>query len=251
MRILLPLLWAVAVCAQQPSPAIPPVIPPPLRTAAQLINDFGNTARYAADNQKVEASENDGNRVVFMGDSITDIWGRGNNGSVFFPGKPYVNRGISGQTTAQMLLRFYPDVIALKPKAVVILAGTNDIGGNLGPVSMESIEQNLAAMSDLARANNIKVVLSSLTPVCDYHRPQTATRPPEKILELNRWIKAYVASHHLVYLDYYSSTVDDKGFFKAEITNDGLHPNAAGYEIMGPLAEKAIAEAFGMQVSVH
>jgi lysophospholipase L1-like esterase len=144
-----------------------------------------------------------------------------------------------------MLLRFYPDVVALQPQAVVILAGTNDIGGNLGPVSMESVEQNLAAMADMSRANNIKVVLSSLTPVCDYHRPQTATRPPEKILELNQWIKGYAASHHLVYLDYYSATVDDKGFFKAEITGDGLHPNAAGYQIMGPLAEKALAEALG------
>jgi len=245
MRTLIPLLWATVAWAQQPSSVSPPVIPPPLRVASQLINDFGNTARYAADNQRVAASPNEGNRVVFMGDSITDGWGRGNNGSVFFPGKPYVNRGISGQTTAQMLLRFYPDVVVLKPRAVVILAGTNDIGGNLGPVSMESIEENLAAMADLSRANNIKVVLASLTPVCDYHRPQTATRPPEKILELNRWIKSYAASHHLVYLDYFSATVDDKGFFKAEITGDGLHPNAAGYEIMGPLAEKAIAEALG------
>jgi lysophospholipase L1-like esterase len=245
MRILLPLVWATAMCAQQPATP-PPVVPPPLRSLSQLVNDFGNTARYAADNQKAAASQN---LVVFMGDSITDGWGRGNNGSVFFPGKAYVNRGISGQTTAQMLLRFYPDVIALHPKVVVILAGTNDIGGNLGPVSMESIEQNLAAMADLSRANNIKVVLASLTPVCDYHRPQTATRPPEKILELNRWIKNYVASHHLVYLDYFSATVDDKGFFKAEITGDGLHPNAAGYEIMGPLAEKAIAEALGSEAT--
>ncbi|MGO9258497.1 MAG: SGNH/GDSL hydrolase family protein [Bryobacteraceae bacterium] len=245
MRILLPLLWVTVAWAQQPSPATPPAVPSALRGVYQLINDFGNTARYAADNQKLATSPAEANRVVFMGDSITDGWGRGNNGSVFFPGKPYVNRGISGQTTAQMLLRFYPDVVALQPKAVVILAGTNDIGGNLGPVSLESVEQNLAAMADMSRANNIKVVLASLTPVCDYHRPQTATRPPEKILELNRWIKGYAASHHLVYLDYYSATVDDKGFFKAEITGDGLHPNAAGYEIMGPLAEKAIAEALG------
>ena len=245
MRTLIPLVWATVLCAQPPSSVSPTVIPPPLRVAAQLINDFGNTARYAADNRKVAAEPNEGNRVVFMGDSITDIWGRGHNGSVFFPGKPYVNRGISGQTTAQMLLRFYPDVIDLKPKAVLILAGTNDIGGNLGPVSMESIEENLAAMSDLARANNIKVILASLTPVCDYHRPQTATRPPEKILELNRWIKGYVASHRLVYLDYYSATVDDKGFFKADITNDGLHPNEAGYAIMAPLAQKAIDQALG------
>ena len=124
-----------------------------------------------------------------MGDSITDGWGRSNYPAImspFFPGKPYVNRGISGQTTAQMLLRFYPDVIALKPKLVVFLAGTNDIAGNLGPVTMESIENNLAAMADIARANGIKVVLGSVMPVCDYHRPQTAQRPPEKIKALNR-----------------------------------------------------------------
>jgi lysophospholipase L1-like esterase len=144
-----------------------------------------------------------------------------------------------------MLMRFYPDVIELHPKAVLILAGTNDIGGNLGPVTMESIEQNLEAMADIARANNIKVILASLLPVCDYHRPQIAQRPPEKILQLNRWMKDYAAAHRMVYLDYFSSTVDDKGFFKAEITGDGLHPNAAGYAIMGPLAQKAIEEALG------
>jgi lysophospholipase L1-like esterase len=128
---------------------------------------------------------------------------------------------------------------------VLILAGTNDIGGNIGPVSLETIENNLMAMSDMARANGIKVILASLTPVCDYHRPQTEARPPATINALNRWIKDYTEKNHLVYLDYFSSTVDDKGFFKAEITNDGLHPNAAGYKIMGPLAEKAIAEALG------
>jgi len=215
-----------------------------MRSVYQLINDFGNTARYAADDQKLAAAP-DAGRVVFMGDSITDGWGRGNNGSTFFPGKPYVNRGISGQTTAQMLLRFYPDVVDLRPRAVVILAGTNDIGGNIGPVTMDSIQQNLAAMADIARANNIKVVMSSVMPVCDYHRPQTQDRPPEKILALNRWIKAFAATHGMIYLDYFSAMVDSKGFLKAEITGDGLHPNAAGYAIMGPLAEKAIEEALG------
>jgi lysophospholipase L1-like esterase len=244
MRILLPVFWAATLCAQTAPPSPPPSIPWAMRGVYQLINDFGNTARYAADNQKVAAVP-EANRVVFMGDSITDGWGRGNNGSVFFPGKPYVNRGISGQTTAQMLLRFYPDVVALKPKAVVILAGTNDIGGNTGPVTMESIEQNLAAMADISRANHIRVVLSSVLPVCDYHQPQTGSRPPEKILQLNRWMKEFAAGHNLVYLDYFAATVDDKGFLKADITGDGLHPNAAGYAIMGPLAERAIAQALG------
>lgn len=243
MRTCFVLLLAAAAWAQPQRPA-PVVAPPPLRQAAQLIGDYGNQARYAADNQKVEPPAPGEERVVFMGDSITDIWGRGVK-APFFPGKPYLNRGISGQTTAQMLLRFYPDVVELKPKAVVILAGTNDIGGNLGAVSLESIEQNLAAMTDIARANGIKVVLASLTPVCDYHRPQTAQRPPEEINKLNRWIKAYTERQHYVYLDYFSATVDDQGFFKAQITNDGLHPNEAGYEIMGPLAQKAIDQALG------
>ena len=239
---MLALVFSAAAFAQQ---AAPPQIPWNLRSIYQLVNDYGNLARYAADNEKLPAPAAGEERVVFMGDSITDGWGRGNNGSTFFPGKPYVNRGISGQVTAQMLLRFYPDVIALKPKAVLILAGTNDIGGNIGPVPLTTIENNLIAMTDMARANGIKVILASLTPVCDYHRPQTAARPPEQIDALNRWIKGYTGKNHLVYLDYFSSTVDDKGFFKAEITEDGLHPNAAGYRIMGPLAEKAIAEALG------
>jgi lysophospholipase L1-like esterase len=243
MRITFALVLSAAACAQAPAPTpAPTVAPPPLTAVAKLINDYGNLARYAADNQQVQPPASGEERVVFMGDSITDGWGR-NVKVPFFPGKPYINRGISGQTTAQMLLRFYPDVVALKPKAVVFLAGTNDIGGNLGPVTLESIENNLAAMADLARANGIRVVMASLTPVCDYHRPQIAQRPPEKILALNRWIQDYCARNHFVFLDYFNSTVDDKGFFKTEITNDGLHPNEAGYAIMGPLAQKAIDQA--------
>jgi len=241
MRFSLALLFTIGAWAQQPAPPLPP----PLRQVAQLINDFGNTARYAADNAKVQAPAAGEERVVFMGDSITDGWGRGQHPVPFFPGKPYINRGISGQTTAQMLLRFYPDVIALKPKAVLILAGTNDIGGNLGPVSLESIEQNLMAMSDMARANNIKVIIASLTPVCDNHRPQTAMRPPEKINALNQWIRDYTTKNGFTYLDYFTSTADEKGFFKADITDDGLHPNPKGYEIMAPLAQKAIDQTFG------
>jgi lysophospholipase L1-like esterase len=242
MRIAIAIVLTGAAWAQAPAPP-PPVTPPPLRGVATLINDYGNLARYAADNEKVTPPAPGEERVVFMGDSITDGWGRAVK-APFFPGKPYINRGISGQTTAQMLLRFYPDVVLLKPKAVVFLAGTNDIGGNLGAVTLESIENNLAAMADIARANGIRVVMASLTPVCDYHRPQqTAQRPPEKISALNAWIKDFCARNHFVFLDYYSSTVDDKGFFKSEITNDGLHPNEAGYAIMGPLAQKAIDQA--------
>ena len=245
MRTTIALLFAVAAWAQPAAP--PPPVPTPsvLAPVARMINDYGNTARYAADNQKVQPPAPGEDRVVFMGDSITDGWGRNNNGSTFFPGKPYINRGISGQVTPQMLLRFYPDVIALKPKVVVFLAGTNDIGGNIGPMTLEATESYLMSMADMARANNIKIVLGSLLPVCDYHRPQTQARPPEKILELNRWMKDYAAKTNAVYLDYFSATVDDKGFFKAELTGDGLHPNAAGYVVMGPLAEKAIAQALG------
>lgn len=246
MRLILAGLISIPLFAQ-PAPPPPNPAVPPLRGVNELINDYGNLRRYAADNQKIPAPAAGEDRVVFMGDSITDAWGRGNyaTSAPFFPGKPYINRGISGQTTAQMLLRFYPDVVAHKPKVVVFLAGTNDIAGNLGPVSMESIENNLAAMADIARANGIKVVLASLLPVCDYHRPQTAQRPPEKIKQLNEWIRTAAEKNNYVYLDYYSATLDDKGMFKADLTNDGLHPNAAGYKIMAPLAEEAIRKALG------
>jgi lysophospholipase L1-like esterase len=247
MRFTLAFLFLLPLLAQPPQqPPFP--VAPPVRGLNDLINDYGNQRRYAAENGKLAPPAGGEHRVVFMGDSITDSWGRSQNPDVaapFFPGKPYINRGISGQTTAQMLLRFYPDAIALKPEVVLFLAGTNDIGGNLGPVTNESIAQNITAMVDMARANGIKIVLGSVLPVCDYHRPQTAQRPPERILAVNRWMKEYAARNRFVYLDYFSATVDDKGFFKAELTYDGLHPNAAGYKVMAPLAEKAIAEALG------
>jgi len=181
-----------------------------------------------------------------MGDSITDGWHNPKSGG-FFPGKPYVNRGISGQTTPQMLIRFRPDVIELKPKVVVILAGTNDIAGNTGPTTLEAIEGNLSSMAELAKAHGIRVVLASLLPVSDYEvrdgKPinQTTRRPPEQIKALNSWMKDYVAKNHLVYLDYYSAMVDDKGFLKDELSDDGLHPNPQGYAVMNPLAAAAIA----------
>jgi lysophospholipase L1-like esterase len=222
-------------------------MPPQLRQAASLINDFGNTHRFAAENATVKPPAAGEQRVVFMGDSITDNLHNTQRFGPFFPGKPYFNRGIGGQVTGQMLLRFYPDVIALQPKAVIIFGGTNDIGGNIGPVPMETIENNLAAMADMARANGIKVIMASLTPVCDLpgRPPMTTGRPPENILTLNRWIREYSASHGYVFLDYFSATVDGKGFLRADLTEDGLHPTAKGYEIMNPLAEKAIAQALG------
>jgi len=245
MRIALFALSTLLLQAQAPAP--PQDVAPPrvrmLDPLAELINDYGNTARYAAENAKVPPPAAGEDRVVFMGDSITDGWGRG-IGS-FFPGKPYINRGISGQVTPQMLLRFHQDVIALKPRVVVILTGTNDIGGNVGPMTLNATEDYLVSMIDMARGNNIAVVLSSVMPVCDYIKPQTAQRPPEKILAINRWLKDYAERNNCVYLNYFSAMVDDKGMFRKELTYDGLHPNAAGYDVMSPLAEQAIAKALG------
>ncbi len=212
-----------------------------LARAQKTLLDWPNLNRYSAENAKLAPAASGEKRVVFMGDSITDSWGR--RGGKFWPDRPYVNRGISGQTTPQMLIRFRPDVIALGAKVVVILAGTNDLAANTGPMTLEQIEANLESMAQLAKANGIKVVMSSVMPVCDYHRPQTARRQPEKIIALNQWIQTYCKKNKLVYLDYYSAMLDDSKMLKKEITEDGLHPNAAGYAIMEPLAEKAIAAA--------
>jgi lysophospholipase L1-like esterase len=207
----------------------------------RILQDWADLSRYRDANVKLPPPAAGENRVVFMGDSITDGWGR--HYGAFFPGKPYVNRGISGQTTPQMLVRFRPDVVNLQPKVVVILAGTNDIAGNTGLESLEDIEGNIMSMAELAHANSIKVVLSSLTPVCDYIKPQTERRPPEKIVALNEWIKGYCQKTGDVYLDYYSATIDDHKMFKKDLTFDGLHPNTAGYDVMTPLAEEAIRQA--------
>jgi len=245
-----------AFCFGQAAPASRPVMPPDqvespdvAKLQAQIakdkktLQDWANLSRYREDNAKVGPPAPGEQRVVFMGDSITDGWGR--HYGKFFPGKPYVNRGISGQTTPQMLVRYRADVIALQPKAVVILAGTNDIAGNTGPESIEEIEGYLTSMTELAQANGIKVILSSLTPVCDYIRPQTERRPPSEIIALNAWIKNYCAKNGLVYLDYYDSMLDGNNMLKKELTYDGLHPNDAGYAVMGPLAEKGIETALG------
>jgi len=236
---------ATALLAQQSSQDPSALDAAKLKTALDRANrtlqDWPNLTRYRAENATVAAPAPGEERVVFMGDSITDGWGR--RYGKFFPGKPYINRGISGQTTPQMLIRFRPDVIDLKPKAVVILAGTNDISGNTGPSTLEMIEENLASMTELAQANGIKVVLSSVMPTCDYIQNQSDRRPNSKIIELNKWMKAYAASHRAVYLDYFTAMLDDQNNLKKELTYDGLHPNDAGYELIMPLAQKAVDQA--------
>ena len=214
---------------------------PQLQRAHQALNDFAALARYRDANAGTPPPAAGEDRVVFMGDSITDGWGKGK--APFFPGKPYFNRGISGQTTPQMLIRFRPDVIQLQPKVVVTLAGTNDIAGNTGPETLQNIEDNLTSMSELAKAHGIRVVLASVMPICDSLRQQSTRRPPQQIVTLNDWIKSYTAKNGFVYLDYYSATVDGSGMFKQELTYDCLHPNDAGYAVMAPLAERAISEA--------
>jgi lysophospholipase L1-like esterase len=213
------------------------------RTSLYL-NDFGELKHYGRANTQLKPAAAGEKRVVFYGDSITDMWRL----ETSFPGKPYVNRGIGGQTTAQLLVRFRPDVIALAPQAVVILAGTNDIAGNTGPTTLEEIEGNYASMAELARLHGIKVIFSSILPVHNYTpRAELAfpLRPLDKIVELNRWLRSYCAANGHVYLDYFSATVDAKGWLKKELADDGLHPGAAGYALMAALAQTAIDRALG------
>ena len=211
---------------------------------AVYTDDYGQLARYRAANATLQPPAAGENRVVFFGDSITDIWKLDES----FPGKPYVNRGIGGQTTSQMLVRFRQDVIDVQPKAIVILAGTNDIAGNSGPISNEDIEENYASLAELARAHNIRVIYSSVLPVHNY-TPKSqdffAQRPMERILALNKWLKDYCAANNLIYLDYLPAMIDDKGLLKRDLADDGLHPNKAGFAIMAPMAQKAIEGALG------
>ena len=242
------ILFAFGWVAAQPSATECTEVKTQLTRAQTTLKDWPALARYHDANTKLTPAQENEARVVFMGDSITDSWQNVKFGG-FFPGKPYIDRGISGQTTPQMLVRFRPDVIALHPKVVVILAGTNDLAGNTGPTTMEAIADNLISMAELAKANSIKVVLASILPVSDYEQRdgkpinRTTQRPPEKIKALNEWMKAYAAKNRLTYLDYYSAMIDQKGFLKDELSEDGLHPNARGYAIMSPLAEAAITRA--------
>jgi len=202
--------------------------------------DWANIARFKNDNAKLAASAPGEKRVVFMGNSITEGWLK--TRPTFFAGKPYVNRGISGQTTPQMLVRFRPDVINLKPAVVVILAGTNDIAGNTGPSSLEMIKDNIVSMAEIAKANGIKVILSSVLPVYDYPWKQ-GLNPAENIIALNVMLKEYATLNKLDYVDYWTPMADARKGLKIELGEDGVHPNETGYLIMEPLVEKAIAKA--------
>jgi lysophospholipase L1-like esterase len=203
-------------------------------------NDWANLARFHDENIKIGLPLAGEKRVVFMGNSITEGWSRVD--STFFKGKPYVNRGISGQTTPQMLIRFKPDVINLKPSVVVILAGINDIAGNTGPSTLEMIEDNLSSMVEIAKANHVPVVLSSVLPAFDFPwRP--GMKPAEKVVKLNTWIKKYAESNGCTYVDYFTPMADDRDGLKKELSEDGVHPNLLGYKIMDPLVETAIQKA--------
>jgi len=207
---------------------------------ADQLQDWNQLGRYHQDNDRLKALPADPRRVVFMGDSITDGWRLAQS----FPDKPYVNRGIGGQTTPQMLVRMYPDVIDLKPAALIILAGTNDISHNTGPETITMIEENFQAMTELAQAHGIKVILCSVMPVSDYAKnKQTGSRPPADIVKLNAWLREYAGKVHAIFADYYAATVDEKGMLREGYSDDGLHPNLKGYELLAPVAQAAIDKA--------
>lgn len=259
-KILIHLIVTGAMCAavaqqvsqtppsNSPAPAHPrPTYPPPnswqQRMMDTFANDFGQLAWYREADSALGPPAPGEKRVIFYGDSITAIW----NLNQSFPGKGYINRGIGGQTTSQMVLRYWQDVLGLQPRVVVILAGTNDIAGNTGKISIKDIENNFETFAELARIRKIRLIFSSVTPVNDYTdraKPLFHDRPIAEILELNQWLKQYCATHKDVsYLDYYSAMVDKNGMMPADMAVDGLHPNQKGFAVMAPLAEKAIQKA--------
>ncbi|MGH9628740.1 MAG: SGNH/GDSL hydrolase family protein [Bryobacteraceae bacterium] len=232
--LLLSLAWAIP--AQEPTRE---QLEQDLMAQRLLLGDWAGLTRYGSDNTELRLDPSE-NRVVFLGDEITEHWGQG--GAKFFPGKPYLNRGIARQTTPQMLVRFRQDVISLKPKVVVIQAGSNDLAGVAGPITEAMAAENFMSMVELAKVHGIRVILASVTPVCDCFRNLSARRPAGKIIGMNGWLKDYAKQSGSVYLDYYSALVEGRAMRK-ELTVDGLIPNDAGYAKMAPLAEKAIAEA--------
>lgn len=240
LAVLLPAAGLCQLAEEFNPPKANCCLPAAAQALADQLLDWNQLGRYHADDERLKALPADPGRVVFMGDSITDGWRLAD----YFPGKPYVNRGISGQTTSQMLVRMFPDVINLHPAALIILAGTNDISRNTGPQTAAMVEENLQAITELAQAHGIKVVLCSLLPVSDYTQyKQTVRRPPADILKLNAWLREYAARAHAGFTDYYGVLVDEKGMLRDGFSGDGLHPNAKGYELMAPVASKAIQEA--------
>jgi lysophospholipase L1-like esterase len=241
--------------AQQPaSPpttnAQPPAQDPAAKAAAaaaqhaqhlkQMAEDFPWLARYHDADANLPPPAPGENRVVFMGDSVTEFWWL--NSPFGFPGKPYINRGIAGQTAKQMVLRFQQDVISLKPKAVVIIAGANDIAGITGPDTLPQIEHYLATMAEMAATNHIGVVLCSVLPAYSYPWALKA-EPAPRIVALNQWMSQYAAANHYVYVDVHSALKDDRGGMPANLSGDGVHPNRAAYAIMAPLIEAGIEKA--------
>jgi len=247
------LLPTAALTAQDAGKPLPPA-PAPALTASghptndywtahdkQMLTDFGWLARFKEADLALAPPAADENRVVFMGDSITQGWKiEGPDG--YFPGKPYINRGISGQTTPQMLVRFRQDVIDLKPKVVVILAGINDIAGNTGPMTLEQTEDNLASMAELATANHIRVVMCSIMPAYDFPWSPGMV-PAPKVVAVNIWMKAYAAQKRYVYVDFHSAMKDERDGLPPTLSHDGVHPLPAGYQLMAPLVEAGIEKA--------
>lgn len=234
---------SVPAAPSAPQASATPAASDPAKQIATMqakLNDWPQLERYRAADEALPAPAAGEKRVVFFGDSITDAWAR--KPEQFFPGKPYVGRGISGQTTPQMLVRFEQDVVHLKPAVVVILAGTNDIAGNTGPSTPQMIEDNFMSMLAIARANGIRMVVSSILPA-DHYNWHPGVQPAEQIRAMNVRLKALCEREHLVYLDYYTEMVNANGGLDAELAADGVHPTAKGYAMMSPLAEKAIAEA--------
>ena len=205
----------------------------------QLLLDFANLGRYRAADLRLGPPPAGSDRVVFLGDSITEGWKLEKS----FPGKPYVDRGISGQTTSQILLRFRQDVIDLHPRAVLILAGTNDLAENTGPATLTQIEGNLESMAQLGRANHIAVVLCSLLPTVHYWWHPQVPNPASRIAALNQWLEAYAAKEHYVYVNYYARMKDATGALRHDLSPDGVHPSPAGYAVMAPLAQTGIDQA--------
>lgn len=246
---LLPILMLAGPAEPPEPPASDPLFqaepaslqPEQIRAMQQRLADWPQLGYYREQNATLPATPGERPRVVFFGDSITEGWGA-TGSSTFFPGKGYINRGISGQTTAQMLLRFRQDVIALRPALVVVLAGTNDIAGNTGPATQAMIEDNLHGMVELAKAHGIAVVLSSVLPVSSYPW-RAGMRPAGTVRALNTALKRYARSEGIVFLDYHTQMTNKDGGLDIALAADGVHPTAAGYARMAPLAEAAITEA--------